>query len=173
MIEPTENTRVVIWEQFLEASAMERYYHSLSIRYQRMHRWTLIFLAFSAVVGIAPHIIQLPAPVKVASNMTVAAISVFGLVQNLPEKSAKAKSLYVQYATHKSECEHLWIELQNDARNNQNALRKFKELDKEKLKIEEAAQLSYLDFDAKLDKESWEVSDNFAKKQYQTNLETA
>ena len=172
MTNPTKNTRAIIWEQFLAASAMERYYHDLSNRYQRRYRWMLYFLAGAAIIGVVPFVFDLlPPVVKVVSNLIIAAASIFGLVQNLPEKSGKLKSIFVRCSSFKSECEILWVKLQNGLMDNAEALKAFEELDAKQSQINEAVQLSHIDYNRKLDEKSTKIADEFAIKQYQTNLE--
>ena len=174
MSKPTKHTRAIIWERFLRAVANERYYQAFSDKYQRWYKWMLYFLAGAAIFGVIPFIVEdLSSSIKIASNLIIAAASIFGLVQNLPEKSGKLKSIFVRYSSLKSEYEILWVRLENGDLDNAEALAVFKELDAKESQINETVQISHIEHDEKLDEKSTKMADDFTIKQYQTNLEEA
>lgn len=107
-------TRNEVWQGYLDADRLSRYYYRLAGRYESISKWIQFAMAFAALGGIARLTGMLPAGwtwLSDAAALAMLALVVWNLIAGYPRKAAVLHAISFQCAEYERQWRALWNEV--------------------------------------------------------------
>ena len=115
---PSSRTRNEVWQGYLDAERLYRYYTALAARYARRRRILQFSLGFAAVGGLARFIGLIPGDavwISEVASIAVLVIVVWDFMADYPTKASVLNSIGVQCGEQVSRWRALWDRVDDDA----------------------------------------------------------
>lgn len=107
MIEPSDETRRLVWDELVDSDRMCRYYGYLTLRFRKLDQLLQFVAVFASFAGLAGVLLQLPS--IALSCLTIAASAVFiSTIRNYSEKALQSNEIFRQLGRLNVEWELLW-----------------------------------------------------------------
>ncbi len=107
----SDQTRNMVWQEFLDVARLVRYYEALSNRYRLSYYIVRFLLLASAVSGIAVLLELLPATLQSISNGLIALLVVWDFLSDYARKAEVLRTISLHCSELESQWRDLWIEL--------------------------------------------------------------
>ena len=111
----TDQMRSIVWQEYLDAARLVRYYEALSDKYRRNHLIVRFLLLAAAASGIAALLDLLPAIAQLLATALVALIVAWDFVSDYAKKAAVLHTISIECSELESEWQQLWTEINDDA----------------------------------------------------------
>lgn len=108
-----EHTRNAVWDQYLDAARLVRYYAALTSAYQRRHAILQYLILASAAGGITALVDLFPPIVQVVSGASVALFVIVDFVGAYARKAAVLQVITMECGRLETDLESLWLEVQS------------------------------------------------------------
>ena len=115
---PSSRTRNEVWQGYLDAERLYRYYTALAARYARRRRILQFSLGFAAVGGLTRFIGLIPGDavwISEVASIAVLVIVVWDFMADYPTKASVLNSIGVQCGEQVSRWRALWDRVDDDA----------------------------------------------------------
>ncbi len=110
----TDQVRSIVWQEYLDAARLVRYYEALSDKYRRNHFIVRFLLLAAAASGIAALLEILPAIAQLIATAFVALIVVWDFVSDYARKAAILHAISIECSELETEWQELWTEINED-----------------------------------------------------------
>ena len=110
----TDQVRSIVWQEYLDAARLVRYYEALSDKYRRNHFIVRFLLLAAAASGIAALLEILPAIAQLIATAFVALIVVWDFVSDYARKAAILHAISTECSELETEWQELWTEINED-----------------------------------------------------------
>ncbi len=110
----TDQVRSIVWQEYLDAARLVRYYEALSDKYRRNHFIVRFLLLAAAAGGIAALLELLPAIAQLIATAFVALIVVWDFVSDYARKAAVLHAISIECSELETDWQELWTEINED-----------------------------------------------------------
>ena len=110
----TDQMRSLVWQEYLDAARLVRYYEALSDKYRRNYLVVRFLLLAAAASGIAALLELLPAIAQSFAAGLVALIVAWDFVSDYAKKAAVLHTISIECSQLESEWQQLWAEIDED-----------------------------------------------------------
>ena len=104
----TQYTQNYVWQAYLDAARLVRYYEVLSSRYHRIHNWLRILLVLPALGSLGALIDSFPDILLSLFGLVIVALVIWELVSNFGNKAYVLTTIYTECRDLESEWGQLW-----------------------------------------------------------------
>ena len=131
----TDPVRSMVWQEYLDAARLARYYEALSDKYRRNHLMVRFLLLATAAGGIAALLELLPATAQLFAAGLVALIVAWDFVADYAKKAAVLHTISIECGELESEWQQLWTEIDEDVLSTAEVQQRNKRLSRRILRV--------------------------------------
>ena len=126
----TEPTRNEVWQDYLDAARLVRYYEALSDRYRRNHSILRFLLLGAAAGGVGALLDLLPEITQLVAGGAVALLVAWDFVTDYAKKAAILHTIGVECSALEIEWRELWADVNERDLDDAEARRRNRELER-------------------------------------------
>ena len=104
----TQDAQNYVWQAYLDAARLVRYYEALSSRYHRIHKWFRFLLVLPALGSLGALFDSFPDILLSLFGLIIAALVIWELVSNFGNKAYILTTIYTECCDLESEWSELW-----------------------------------------------------------------
>ena len=152
----TEHTRNEIWEEFLDASRLVRYYGKLESRNQIWYVGNRLLLLLFSLGGIVVLFDILPDSIRIVIGAFISLLIALEYVFNIGQKTAVLRYVYISCAELEDQWRILWNRIENNRIDETEIWREREELSRRCLQVTSKAKELGVRDNNRINKESAE-----------------
>ena len=107
MIEPSDETRRLVWDELVDSDRMCRYYGYLTLRFRKLDQLLQFVTVFAAFAGCAGVVLQLKW-IALACLAAAASAGAISTIRNYSDKALRSSEIFRQLGRLNVEWELLW-----------------------------------------------------------------
>ena len=156
-----DRTRNEVWQGFLDATRLERYYAALSDRHRRIHQIRRIVLLVAAAGGASAFLNLLPGEFPRIAEMAgalIAVVAIWDLVSDDARKAAIAHTISVECGDLENQWRDLWSAVDHEDSDEAEIRDRVRKLADQVLKVTARAGDADIREDHRLNRKSAEIA---------------
>ena len=157
----SDQTRNEVWQGFLDAARLGRYYSTLSDRHRRMHQMRRVALLVAAAGGISAFLNLLPGEFRWITELAaalIAVVAIWDLVSDDAKKAAILHTISVQCGDLENQWRDLWTAVDQEDAEDVEMRNRIRQLADRALRVTARAGDSDIPEDQKLNRKSAEIA---------------
>ena len=136
MIEPSDETRRLVWDELVDSDRMCRYYGYLTLRFRKLDQLLQFIAVFAAFAGLSGVLLRLPW-ITFACLAVAASAFAISTIRNYSEKALRSNEIFRQLGPLNVEWELLWNNV--STKDDDTVLASWKKLSEQQFAVVERA----------------------------------
>lgn len=157
----SDQTRNEVWQGFLDAARLGRYYSTLSDRHRRIHQLRRVALLVAAAGGVSAFLNLLPGDFRWIAEIAgalIAVVAIWDLVSDDAKKAAILHTIGVECGDLENQWHDLWSAVDQEDADEIEIRNRIRELADRELRVTARAGDSDIREDRRLNKKSAEIA---------------